>query len=64
MMDRGTVETCRVSLQNKFEKLVRLVKDTETVFFRLPDFFHATQATVDNDVLPIYVAKQFEASGL
>jgi hypothetical protein len=25
MMDRGTVETCRVSFQNKFEKLVHLV---------------------------------------
>jgi len=25
MMDRGTVETCKVSFQNKFEKLVYLV---------------------------------------
>jgi hypothetical protein len=25
MMDRGTVQTCRVSFQNKFEKLVHLV---------------------------------------
>jgi len=37
---------------------------TQTVFFRLLDFIHATQATVDNDVLPIYVAKHFKASGL
>jgi hypothetical protein len=35
--------------------------NTQTVFFRLADFIHATQAAVDNDVLPIYVAKHFEA---
>jgi hypothetical protein len=31
-MDRGTAETCRISFQNKFEKLVQLVGFVKTIY--------------------------------